>query len=70
MKRIRPNHMRRLRRQLDLSQTDIAKTLNSYQVQVSRWERGKRRVPKVIKERVSEVLSFPVDVIFPDSEDR
>ena len=51
-----PKALRKLRAKLNLSQEDLAKTLNVSFMSVNRWENGKHEPTIIIKEKLSDLF--------------
>lgn len=64
------NMLRRIRRQLDLTQTELCLMVKTKQQYISDWELGKYKPSREMKERLSVALGFSVETIFPDEDRR
>ncbi|MBA7497243.1 hypothetical protein ES702_07855 [subsurface metagenome] len=69
-KQIKKNKLRYYRRLLDWTQTQLSEATGIGQVNISRYERGIRRASTDLKVKIASVLGLPVEVIFPEDEDR
>lgn len=67
-KRIKKNQLRYFRRQMNWTQTQLAKAVGSRQLYISRYEQGIYRIPEGLKSKIASVLGLPIQLIFPDSE--
>lgn len=67
-KRIKENKLKYFRRQMNWTQTQLAKAVGSRQLYISRYERGIIGTPKQLQPKIASVLGLPLEVIFPDSE--
>lgn len=57
------SRIRDLREDCDLTQTDIAKVLNTTQPQYSRWERGAQEIPFHMVIQLSKFYKVSLDYI-------
>ena len=69
-KKRQKNMLRRIRRQLDLTQTELCLMVKTKQQYISDWELGKYSPSQEMKERLSVALGFSVEVVFPTDTDR
>lgn len=69
-KQIKKNKLRYYRRLLDWTQTQLSESTGIGQVNISRYERGTRRISKDLQVKISGVLGLPAEVVFPEDTDR
>lgn len=62
------NRIRFFRRQANLTQEELGKTIGTYTMKVHRYETGRIKVPREMRNKLASVLGLPLEVIFPDSE--
>jgi len=68
-KQIEKNKLRYYRRLLDWTQTQLSNSTGIGQVNISRYERGTRRVSEGLKIKIASVLGLPQELIFPEDSD-
>ncbi|MBA7617669.1 hypothetical protein ES703_24985 [subsurface metagenome] len=66
----RPNKIRYYRRLLNFTQGQLATAIGVYQVKLSRYERSELVTPKEMKARIASILALPIEVVFPEDEDK
>ena len=60
--------IRKLRKQLHLSQTELARRLNVHQTAVSQWENDRTQPDVETVKRIADFFSVPTDFLFDDRE--
>jgi len=68
-KQIEKNKLRYYRRLLDWTQTQLSNSTGIGQVNISRYERGTRRISEALKIKIASALGLPEDLIFPEDTD-
>jgi len=69
-KRIKKNQLRYFRRQMNWTQTQLAKAVGSRQEYIQRYEQGIYKTPEGLKLKIVSVLGLPLEVVFPEDTDR
>jgi DNA-binding XRE family transcriptional regulator len=64
------NRLRFFRRQADLTQEELGKMVGVELTRIHRYEIERQRCPWEMREKIASALRLPIEVIFPDSEDR
>lgn len=60
------NRLRFFRRQADLTQEELGKTVGVEKTRIHRYEIEKQKCPWEMREKLASVLGLPEEIIFPE----